>query len=204
MADNTVLTEQEFNYGDSFSEEIYPQAPDKDGFYIHWDRTNLSDLRFDTVVTAEYEPYITTLSSEDKREGHPSVLAEGNFQEGVSLRAEAADNPASLLNGAAEVWTLTIPDVGQESHTVRWRVPAGDASYTIYEKKNDRWKKVSSEAVGQYLCFELSGNQFAAVPSTQTAWWVWAAAGGGVMILSIVLLLLGKRAKSNQRKKHIH
>ncbi|MEI3060551.1 MAG: GLUG motif-containing protein [Oscillospiraceae bacterium] len=204
VADNTVLTEQEFNYGDSFSEEIYPQAPDKDGFYIHWDRTNLSDLRFDTVVTAEYEPYITTLSSEDKREGHPSVLAEGNFQEGVSLRAEAADNPASLLNGAAEVWTLTIPDVGQESHTVRWRFPAGDASYTIYEKKNDRWKKVSSEAVGQYLCFELSGNQFAAVPSTQTAWWVWAAAGGGVMILSIVLLLLGKRAKSNQRKKHIH
>ena len=43
VADNTVLTEQEFNYGDSFSEEIYPQAPDKDGFYIHWDRTNLSD-----------------------------------------------------------------------------------------------------------------------------------------------------------------
>lgn len=166
VADNTVLTEQEFNYGDSFSEEIYPQAPDKDGFYIHWDRTNLSDLRFDTVVTAEYEPYITTLSSEDKREGHPSVLAEGNFQEGVSLQAEAADNPASLLDGAAEVWTLTIPDVGQESHTVRWRFPAGDASYTIYEKKNDRWKKVSSEAVGQYLCFELSGNQFAAVPST--------------------------------------
>ena len=83
---------------------------------------------------------------------------------------------------------------------MRWRFPAGDASYTIYEKKNDRWKKVSSEAVGQYLCFELSGNQFAAVPSTQTAWWVWAAAGGGVMILSIVLLLLGKRAKSNQRK----
>ena len=31
VADNTVLTEQEFNYGDSFSEEIYPQAPDKDG-----------------------------------------------------------------------------------------------------------------------------------------------------------------------------
>ena len=33
------------------------------------------------------------------------MLAEGNFQEGVSLQAEAADNPASLLNGAAEVWT---------------------------------------------------------------------------------------------------
>ena len=79
-----------------FSEEIYPQAPDKDGFYIHWDRTNLSDLRFDTVVTAEYEPYITTLSSEDKREG-ASLCAGGRKFPGGSFLAGGSRRQSRLF-----------------------------------------------------------------------------------------------------------
>lgn len=54
VADGETLKTVEFNYGDSFGEDVYPEIPAKDGYYAKWDRTELNDLCFDTVVTAEY------------------------------------------------------------------------------------------------------------------------------------------------------
>lgn len=54
VADGETLKTVDFNYGDSFGEDVYPEIPAKDGYYAKWDRTELNDLCFDTVVTAEY------------------------------------------------------------------------------------------------------------------------------------------------------
>lgn len=202
VADDTTLLEQQFDYGDSFSEEIYPTAPDKEGFYVRWNREDLSDLRIDTVVTAEYEPYITTLASKIERDGHPTVLVEGKYREEDCLQAESASDPKSLLSDAAEVWTLTFPDAGQGIHTVRWRSPEDGTTYTIYEKKDNRWEKVHSDAVGQYLCFDLSGNQFAVVPSSHTAWWVWAAAAMCLVAFFGAIALVRRHRKPLHRGKY--
>ncbi len=185
VADGEVLREQEFNYGASFTDEIYPTAPEKEDCYVRWDRTDLSDLHFDTTVTAEYEPYVTTLAS---KTGEETLLVEGKFREGDSLRAEKTDDLSAAPNGAIEAWTLQIPDDGQESHTVRWPLPAdGAGDYTVYIEDENGWHKVSGEAVGSYLCFELAGGTFAVVPTSHSVWWVWmlmiaAAATGGILL----------------------
>ena len=74
-AEDTVLREQEFDYGASFTEASYPEIPSKDGCYGLWDTDGLTELHFDTVVTAVYELYVTTLSSDTRRGGHAAVLA---------------------------------------------------------------------------------------------------------------------------------
>ena len=192
-ARSSALLTVTFDYDASFTDDIYPTVPEKEDCYVRWDRTDLSDLHFDATVTAEYEPYVTTLAS---KSGEETLLVEGKFREGDSLRAEKADDFSAAPNGAIEAWTLQIPDDGQESHTVRWPLPAdGAGDYTVYTEDENGWHKVSGEVVGSYLCFELAGNTFAVVPAAHTTWWVWVLAGIGC---AGAILLLLRRRKMNR------
>ena len=201
VAEDTILRELEFAYDASFMEDVYPEIPPKDDCYGQWDTTDLTNLHFDTVVTVNYEPYITTLASDIQRDGHAEVLVEGRFRNGDSLGVEKS---ALLIPGQEEqvnTWTLTVPDDGQSSHTVRWSTPSDETcSYTIYTMQSNGWHKVDSKQIGGYLCFTLEGNgQFAVVPTEHTAWWIWVLAGMGCAgAASVILLLLRKRKEKKQ------
>lgn len=107
VARGKVLKRQTFGYGDSFTADDFPEAPKKDGCYADWNVTDLSDLRFDTTVTAVYRPYVTALAAGDTEDGRPAFLAEGLFRTGDTLQAVQADT-ADAPRGAAGVWTLTL------------------------------------------------------------------------------------------------
>ena len=107
VARGKVLKRQTFGYGDSFTADDFPEAPKKDGCYADWNVTDLSDLRFDTTVTAVYRPYVTALAAGDTEDGRPALLAEGLFRTGDTLQAVRADT-ADAPRGAAGVWTLTL------------------------------------------------------------------------------------------------
>lgn len=102
VARGKVLKRQAFGYGDSFTADDFPEAPKKDGCYADWNVTDLSDLRFDTTVTA--------LAAGDTEDGRPALLAEGLFRTGDTLQAVQADT-ADAPRGAAGVWTLTLPAI---------------------------------------------------------------------------------------------
>ena len=102
VARGKVLKRQTFGYGDSFTADDFPEAPKKDGCYADWNVTDLSDLRFDTTVTA--------LAAGDTEDGRPALLAEGLFRTGDTLQAVQADT-ADAPRGAAGVWTLTLPAI---------------------------------------------------------------------------------------------
>ena len=158
VARGKVLKRQTFGYGDSFTADDFPEAPKKDGCYADWNVTDLSDLRFDTTVTAVYRPYVTALAAGDTEDGRPALLAEGLFRTGDTLQAVQADT-ADVPRGAAGVWTLTLPADGEESHTIRWRVPANGAKrYTVYTAADGGWKKAQTSTVGSYLCFALPSD----------------------------------------------
>lgn len=140
--------------------------------------------------TPGFEPYITTPASNTRRDGRTEMLAEGQFRKGDSLYVEKGASRVPGQEEQTDTWTLTVPDDGQSSHTVRWLIPADKArSCTVYTMQADGWHKADSEQVGGYLCFTLEGNgQFAVVPAGHTAWWVWAlvAAAGAAGILLVL------------------
>ena len=189
VADGRTLKEEPFDYGASFPESAYPDAPEKDGCYVRWDRESLSELHFDTTVTAVYEPYVTTLSS-DPQDAHPALLVEGRFRLGERMEAQQSTSPVPGSGSLVETWTLTLPEDGEASHTVRWRLPDTGETYTVYLKEDGAWRKTESETIGSYLRFDLpAGAQFAVAPAASRPWQLWALAGAGCAGIAVVLLL---------------
>lgn len=223
VSDGKVLTSRTFSYGASFDSSVYPPLPEKDGIYAHWDRTDLRDLHLDTVVTAVYDALLPTLSSEQTREdGRPVILAGGDFNDGDTMAAtaltltpeefHAADGsfadraanwfsylkegqlpPLTVNRRVAEQWRVSLPDDGQETHTLRY-LPSQDASHLrLYVNDGDGWQAVSCDTVGSYLSFTAGGAspEFAVV-TTASVWWPLAAAIA-VCVAIVLAILLGRR-----------
>ncbi len=177
VADDAVLSEQEFQYGDSISADAYPEIPEKDGYFAQWDITDLSDLHFDTVVTAVYTPYTTAIPTDAKtQDGTPVFLAEGDYNDEVVLQAEMSQKdteafeplssgwtdaishylssaawyrlPATAIaRDVAEQWTLTVPSDGQEAHQIHYLAPNGDTEHTSIYVRQDSGWKEVSTTV---------------------------------------------------------
>ena len=142
-----------FDYGDSFDFSVFPSLTEQSGSYPVWDRTDLTDLRFDTVVTAEYTAYRASLQSDAQRaDGRSVFFVEGEFNETDTLTAAAqtpdpnafpqlADNRRTALKNyfsflsertlpamtvyrsVAEQWELSFPRDALAEHTIRYLPP---------------------------------------------------------------------------------
>lgn len=229
VSDGKVLTSRTFSYGASFDSSVYPPLPEKDGIYAHWDRTDLRGLHLDTVVTAVYDALLPTLSSEQTREdGRPIILAGGDFNDGDTMAAtaltltpeefHAADGsladraanwfsylkegqlpPLTVNRRVAEQWRVSLPDDGQESHTLRY-LPSQDASHLrLYVNDGGGWQAVSCDTVGSYLSFTAGGAspEFAVV-TTASVWWPLAAAIA-VCVAIVLAVLLGRRHRRRRK-----
>ena len=197
LSDGKTVKSQTFTYGASFSSDIYPDLPEQEDSYVHWDNENLTGLRFDTDVTAVYEPYVTTLASTQQRDGQPVLLVQGKFREGDALRV--SEGSASLTENVVETWAVTIPKDGQETHNVRWRMTDKGDRYTVYQETDSGARKLDSAVDGSYLCFTVDGSATVTVVSAQRmTWWIWAAGGGALLLAAGAVLLLHRRTS---RKK---
>lgn len=153
VCDGRTLKTLRFDYGDSFDFSIFPSLTEQSGSYPVWDRTDLTDLRFDTVVTAEYTAYRASLQSDAQRaDGRSVFFVEGEFNETDTLTAAAqtpdpgafpqlADNRRTALKNyfsflsertlpamtvyrsVAEQWELSFPRDALAEHTIRYLPP---------------------------------------------------------------------------------
>ncbi len=199
VANGTTLKKVTFDYGDSFDDSVFPSAPAKDGCYIRWDKTDLNDLRFDTVVTAVYEPYITTLDWSVGADGRPALLVEGKFCEGDKLLASNTKNPDELEGNPVGAMTVVIPEDAADSHTIRWLLPEdAPKRLKVYINTGSGWFTADSDKAGSYLRFEMAGSgQFAVVQDESLPVWVWAASGGAAAVALCAVLIV-----HIHRKKH--
>ena len=158
-ADGEVIKTERFDYGDSFPDSVFPAIPKKDGYYATWDRTELKDLTFDTVVHADYTLFAAAIPSEIQREnGRPVFFVDGDYQDGMTVGASAQPlSPASfspLTSGLGqaiqgytkenpwytwlsvpinkdivEQWRISLPSDGQNSHLIHYLSPNGSTRH---------------------------------------------------------------------------
>ena len=201
LADGETLYSRFFRYGQSFGTEIYPDAPEQEGHYVRWDRTDLTDLRFDTRVEAIYEPYVTALAAGETADGRPALLVEGSFRRGDAL--SLSDQPDAPDHGEVlESWTLRIPDDGAASHTVRVYLPETGRGETlsVWTRSGALWQKRSGDEVGRYLVFDLEGDADLALTLTRRPLWPLYAAAGALLLAALVTVLLLVRRKRKKKK----
>lgn len=213
VVDEEVLKTVTFTYGDSFSEDVYPDVPDRDESHVHWDRTELKNLHFDTVVTAVYEPYVTSLASDETREGRPLLFVEGQFCEDDKLIASIQTSsaltstslpssaPSSVSGTVLETWELEIPDDRAEAHVVRWLLPEENRkNYTVYVYDGKGWQKTESEIVGSYLCFSMTNStQFAVTANQSSKKFLFIGSGiGALAVIAVIFLTMRLRKQGKQ------
>ncbi|MGN0298006.1 MAG: hypothetical protein ACI4C1_02285 [Lachnospiraceae bacterium] len=223
VVDEETIKTVPFEYGESFDETVYPEISAKDGYYVHWDKTELQNLNFDTVITASYTPYVSALSNTETRtDGRPIFFIEGQFDDeanaAVTVVPNTPDNFDNLVENwkdflgksfsdmkvsceIVEQWKISIPDDGQETHTIRYLSPnANPDNLDIYVKEANSWKEVNTEMIGSYLTFDVQSSDIEiAVIRTTNVWWIWLL--GGIVLLILALLLLRFIRKIVKSKK---
>lgn len=200
VSDGKTVKEQTFRYGDSFGADVYPEIPEKDGYYAKWDKDDLTNLCFDTVVTAEYVPYSTAIASAQEKNGRPVFIVEGNF--GSGDRIDATQKTIAGTGSAKESWSLIIPEDGTARHTVRWLVSDPNTDYSVYVSYDNGTEKSDTVKNGSYLCFEMKGSgTVTIVPEKAPRWEIYAIGGGAAAILAIALAAVILVSHSKKKKK---
>jgi len=209
LADGKEVKTVPFQYGGSFDESVFPEAPEREGEFAQWDVDDLTDLRFDTDVTAVYTPCLTAIPSAEKRsDGRPVLFVEGRFDGGDALALHLSDResparstPASIRR-TVELWELTVPEDGLSTHTVRYLSPNGSPEgLEVYSLGEAGWAKLPTESVGSYLVFDAEGAKpMMAVVSQSSIWWIWLLAAAAIAALAFLGLALIKRLKKGGKK----
>lgn len=213
VVEDEVVKTVPFVYGESFDDSVFPEIPEKEGYYGEWDIAELKNLMFDTVVTAVYSQAVSALPGPEQRENNRRIFfVEGQFEEEDSLECIEQEittediltkdyfafiknktRPEMKINReVVEQWRIRIPDDGLASHVVRYLPPDGSGKkLEIFVRQQDgSWKKTQETEVGSYLCFYVEGQQAElAVVSTVSVWWMWLVVFG---ILFLILFLICK------------
>ena len=227
VAEDATLVRYPIVYGASFDMADAPRIPQQDGMYATWDHETLEDLHFDTVVTAVYTPYVTTLASEALRAAaRPVFLVEGRFDDAARPRAAQIPLPAEdtpelsdslwsaiqqALAGAQsarggvvlEQWLLSVPDDGRTEHLVHYLSPEGESgNLAVFIRNADgSWTMQSCGTFGSYATLTLSSGQTQiALVRLRPLWWVWLIPAG-IVVLVLVCVLAHLRRKHHKAKK---
>ena len=176
LADGKVIKTHSFEYGASFGREIFPDIPEKYGYYSYWDKDTLENLTFDTTVTAIYHPIVSALGSSEEREnGRDIFIVQGVFteedgillsKEGVNLSGLTLPKGLFYEGNIAENWLLTLPE-GKVISGIRYLPEA--KSFDLYIKQNGVWIKADTEKFGSYTIFHAGGEQIEIAVVTYTA-----------------------------------
>lgn len=204
LVEGEELKSYDFSYGASFGPEAFPEIQEKEGYYAAWDTQDLSDLRFDKTVTAEYVRYVLTLPSQASRpSGRAVFLVDGNFDDQSSLTAVAVDDPEQIKGEtAAEQWHLSWPDSSGESYTVHYLTPDETTrGYSVFVRENDIWEQVPCSDFGSYLVFPVTSCDLdvALVPAA-SIWLQCLLVGAAVVPLILVILAAVRKSRRTRVK----
>ncbi len=211
IADDTIVDEISFSYGDSFDENILPRIPEKDGCYAQWDYETLNELHIDKEIYAEYFTVISTLGSE--ADGKTSLLAEGIFTENDELEISYAEYVSQTAakpflkekTELCESFTVYLPDDGSEKHTLRYLVNIESRTEPdIYIKLGNDWEEVETRLIGSYLSFEAEGTspEILIVYRTPDIPLIIIAALIVIAIIVILILLISKTIKKRKKTRN--
>lgn len=212
LAQDRILKKVTFDYGGSFSEDIFPDIPPLNGSFGTWDIQDLTSLTFDTDVTAVYTQYISTLACDAKRDdGRYVFLAEGLFRDEdifTAVKTNVPKNEASELFSSTffsrrkltETWQLDGLD--SNTHIIRYLSPTGDSDgLELYARNQNGWVKLDTENAGSYLLITVSGPTLEIAVVSQSANWpvliaVFALAAALISCLTFGIVKHHRRRKA--------
>lgn len=204
LVEGEEIKSQTFTYGDSFEEDIFPEIPEKEGYYAVWDRDDLTELCFDTTVNAEYVRYVLALASQVTREsGRPVFLADGDFDDSAALMVSQIEQPEKISGRTAmEQWYLEFSDKTQNSYKVRYLSPdENPEGLAVFVKEDGQWREAECSVFGSYLVFSMTSLEGEVAFMTSTGTWLTRLAAVLAVLICLVILVFVIRKRRRKRQE---
>ena len=200
-ADDVIVDEIPFQYGQDLAALELPPVPEKDGCYGKWPAFDTSGIESDLIVDAEYIPWVTIVASLEAQGDRSLALAEGQFTEDVSLRVTESSVTPPGGAGDSPVWDVTLEGAEPvDPIPVRLLCPGKHA--TVWQYVDGSWEKRDATVNGSYLALTMNGTTgtFCVVSHTiHIPSWIWIIPA--VLILLILLRIVFGRLKHKKARK---
>lgn len=190
-----------FQYGDTLTPDKIPEIPAKKGYYATWPSYDYNEMKFSRTFDAVYTPMIQVLAS-DSNDSQPKLLVEGAFDVNDKLEIEEINCINKKISNYKEVeqWRVNLHNDGNESLTYRFLKPESDKIIMLYEKTNDKWKKLKTTVDGSYLIFQTDSSTFdLGVVEKEHDKTLYI--GLGILLAIILFLIIKKKRKERKAKK---
>lgn len=191
-------------YGSMLTEENYPVADCPEGYYFIWDKTELTPIVADTIVTGNYLQYATLLSGDVLQEdGRPAVLVEGKFRQDDVVVTENISMPQadSRIHGQTivEQWSVSWPEDGLPERNLRYHPNGGDTKkLEIYVREGENWEKANTSISGGHILIAVTGSETEfAVTEKEENHWIWIAIGAALLLAVGGTIVRKKLAKKS-------
>ena len=203
MADETLVAQLPFLYGDDLSRLTLPDVPEKEGCYGFWPNFDTDGTGSDLTLEAVYTPWVTLVSSVEQEGKLARALAEGQFTEEAVLHVtDSTQTPPASGGEEARVWDISLTGAqtpGGASIPLRL-LNTGEGSAEVWRLEDGQWRPVEAGQNGQYLLLTMEGTQgtFCVVP--QASQLPWPLIGGGAA-LAALLGWAGRHVKNRRSAK---
>lgn len=162
-ADGVLIEQASCSYGQPFPMELVPAAPAREGYYYIWETAELSTVKSNLAIHANYCPWTRTIAS--SAEMMPLLLAEADFypDTGLSIRElspEAAKGVAGYRVVKQYDCEFTGPDEVSVPDVITYRVLEADHrnNVSVGIIRDGRVMLTDTRRDGSYLVFEMAGS----------------------------------------------
>lgn len=194
LADDQVVEQIVCKYGQSLAEESIPAVPEKEGFFHHWEDTDLSDIRKNYKVHAVYVPWTITIADSDAP--MPLLLAEAAFYPDTQVLVKEAGQMPPVPSGYREIMTCSYEIIDAQNRSlpdaVKLHVLAGKAdSAGIVRDGTVEVLNVVKD--GEYLIFEAGVSGDIVLMKSKPGWMIFVIVG--VIAASVAAVTAGTMKK---------
>lgn len=206
--EDEVLSEKQIAYGGSVSVSDLPVVSVKEGYYVEWpDEEELTDIRENLTVTAEYVPWTESVAGSVVDEnGRNQLIVVGEFYEDTSIVMEETEGPEGLNEDATVVYAYTWALESEHEKEFQkleahFFVPETEDEVSVWVRQDETWQEVAVTEDGSYVVAEIPyGAAFAVVaqPADKNIFII--AAGVAVILLLVIFVLRHHNVRKGQRK----
>ena len=207
--EDAVLGEKKIPYGGSLSEADFPNVPEEEGCYVEWsDTEELTDIRGNRTVTAEYVPWTESIASDEETEaGKPIAIAVGEFYDGAKLTLKETEGPKELDNQAVLAYAYSWVLSGNREKTydtieIHLAIPQSENTAHVWVKSGDSWSEAQADTDGSYLAVHIPYGAEVAVVTQPEGMnpLIIVAAVAAIAVLGVILWQKKKKKKATTQE----
>ena len=194
LADDQVVEQIVCQYGQSLTGESIPEVPEKEGFFHHWEDSDLSNIRKNHKIHAVYVPWTITIADSDAP--MPMMLAEAAFYPDTQVLVKEAEQKPSVPAGYREIKAYSYEILDAENRSlpdaVKLHVLAGKAD-SAGIVRDGAVEVLDVVKDGEYLIFEAGVSGDIVLMKSKPGWMIFMILG--VLAVGAAAVTTGKMKK---------